>query len=87
MKTIEATIRTIETTMITVPMALISGVIPRRIADQMYIGNVLSRPVRKNVTGISSNESVNTSSEEPMIERSEERRVGKECRSRWSPYH
>ena len=23
----------------------------------------------------------------PEIERSEERRVGKECRSRWSPYH
>ena len=23
----------------------------------------------------------------PMVERSEERRVGKECRSRWSPYH
>jgi len=23
----------------------------------------------------------------PMDERSEERRVGKECRSRWSPYH
>ena len=23
----------------------------------------------------------------PCIERSEERRVGKECRSRWSPYH
>src|SRR3712207_9489459 len=23
----------------------------------------------------------------PMIGRSEERRVGKECRSRWSPYH
>ena len=22
-----------------------------------------------------------------MYERSEERRVGKECRSRWSPYH
>ena len=22
-----------------------------------------------------------------QIERSEERRVGKECRSRWSPYH
>ena len=22
-----------------------------------------------------------------MITRSEERRVGKECRSRWSPYH
>ncbi len=26
--------------------------------------------------------------DEPEItERSEERRVGKECRSRWSPYH
>ena len=24
---------------------------------------------------------------EPMKKRSEERRVGKECRSRWSPYH
>src|ERR1051326_6452058 len=23
----------------------------------------------------------------PILERSEERRVGKECRSRWSPYH
>ena len=23
----------------------------------------------------------------PMMARSEERRVGKECRSRWSPYH
>ena len=25
--------------------------------------------------------------EVPLKERSEERRVGKECRSRWSPYH
>ena len=24
---------------------------------------------------------------DPKAERSEERRVGKECRSRWSPYH
>ena len=24
---------------------------------------------------------------ETVIKRSEERRVGKECRSRWSPYH
>src|SRR2546429_4856758 len=23
----------------------------------------------------------------PLLDRSEERRVGKECRSRWSPYH
>ena len=25
--------------------------------------------------------------EGPFLTRSEERRVGKECRSRWSPYH
>ena len=25
--------------------------------------------------------------DEYFVERSEERRVGKECRSRWSPYH
>ena len=25
--------------------------------------------------------------DEMLITRSEERRVGKECRSRWSPYH
>ena len=25
--------------------------------------------------------------EERRVNRSEERRVGKECRSRWSPYH
>ena len=24
---------------------------------------------------------------EVILDRSEERRVGKECRSRWSPYH
>ena len=24
---------------------------------------------------------------DPAVSRSEERRVGKECRSRWSPYH
>ena len=27
------------------------------------------------------------SSEQIIVTRSEERRVGKECRSRWSPYH
>src|SRR5574337_733308 len=29
----------------------------------------------------------NKFSEEKVLKRSEERRVGKECRSRWSPYH
>ena len=26
-------------------------------------------------------------SDQELVDRSEERRVGKECRSRWSPYH
>src|SRR5256885_5035315 len=29
----------------------------------------------------------NNYSKDAILERSEERRVGKECRSRWSPYH
>src|SRR5256885_1973011 len=31
--------------------------------------------------------SVNRNKESIALDRSEERRVGKECRSRWSPYH
>ena len=31
--------------------------------------------------------SIKMSLEREFLERSEERRVGKECRSRWSPYH
>ena len=30
---------------------------------------------------------LNPAFERALVERSEERRVGKECRSRWSPYH
>ena len=29
----------------------------------------------------------NSGFDDPLTDRSEERRVGKECRSRWSPYH
>ena len=29
----------------------------------------------------------NIEAEKKRVERSEERRVGKECRSRWAPYH
>ena len=38
--------------------------------------------------GLSFKKPVYAGSEKPTIDdRSEERRVGKECRSRWSPYH
>ena len=32
-------------------------------------------------------EAVTSFNGKQMLDRSEERRVGKECRSRWSPYH
>ena len=32
-------------------------------------------------------EIINSVEDEDQKDRSEERRVGKECRSRWSPYH
>ena len=32
-------------------------------------------------------EAVANAAQQRLAERSEERRVGKECRSRWSPYH
>src|SRR3712207_9582326 len=41
------------------------------------------------IDGISLCQELRKSSDVPvvMLTRSEERRVGKECRSRWSPYH
>src|SRR5215208_6792396 len=46
--------------------------------------SVMSPPITLRVT-----ESIGTASPSPTpaTARSEERRVGKECRSRWSPYH
>ena len=42
------------------------------------IGNITDEAVQKYIK---------EQAEESRKERSEERRVGKECRSRWSPYH
>src|SRR2546422_2930531 len=43
---------------------------------------------RKEVRAASSDDTLNSLTRElEQQERSEERRVGKECRSRWSPYH
>ena len=51
------------------------------LADMMFGKNV--DPSRVRMTGISAITAVDAA----FAERSEERRVGKECRSRWSPYH
>ena len=51
---------------------------------------VEGRAKGKNIIGTYSLEELVASLSKPrkvMMMRSEERRVGKECRSRWSPYH
>ena len=54
--------------------------------DEDYIPAVADCPVHM-VRGNNDFFSDLPGEEEFMVERSEERRVGKECRSRWSPYH
>ena len=43
--------------------------------------------IKNLLKGINAEEVLNRLNLEYKIVRSEERRVGKECRSRWSPYH
>ena len=54
------------------------------VAIPKYIDPITA--VIKTITGISCPESL-IFCENEKTSRSEERRVGKECRSRWSPYH
>ena len=51
-----------DTANITVAAAFTSGVMPRRSSPQIWSGRVFCRPMRKNVTAISSRLRVNTSS-------------------------
>src|SRR5258706_522979 len=41
----------------------------------------------KTATSLCTDEKLTVNKAQPVLARSEERRVGKECRSRWSPYH
>ena len=57
-----------ENTNMIVEIALISGVMPRRRRPHISSGRVLSRPMRKKLTAISSIESVKMSNAAPMME-------------------
>ena len=52
--------------------------------DENYLNDILE--TEKNMS-VNFTYALNEASNETLFNRSEERRVGKECRSRWSPYH
>ena len=54
--------------------------------EGVVAGKVLSVEKHPDATKLSICQ-VDVGRKNPMHRRSEERRVGKECRSRWSPYH
>src|SRR5713226_6974997 len=64
----QTVIRMMETTRMRVEIALISGVMPRRRRPQISRGSVLSLPIRKKVTAISSMESVKINRPEAIRE-------------------
>ena len=66
------------------PAALVWSALYTTSGLQFLIGHIPHRMagVRLDIAGVSG-----TVAEGLRVERSEERRVGKECRSRWSPYH
>src|SRR5256885_3961676 len=52
------------------------------------VGDRIRRIDDERVRGVDPGEDLDLGAEiAPLGDRSEERRVGKECRSRWSPYH
>ena len=59
----------------------------REIVDGIVMWSWLSEPHGYNFNGYFVRHPGGNLCIDPVEPRSEERRVGKECRSRWSPYH
>src|SRR5690349_12084717 len=81
--TVKTTGRVVE---VPVGQALLGRVVDplgKPLDDKGPIKATASRPVERIAPGVIVRQGVDT----PVQTRSEERRVGKECRSRWSPYH
>src|SRR3712207_9351467 len=59
-----------------------------RLRDQLVRAEIVEVPEHHATAGLGSRlRVVDRDSGRELVYRSEERRVGKECRSRWSPYH
>src|SRR2546426_10813572 len=58
----------------------VSGLAPGARHQRVWNAGITSRANQRSC-------SLNSLGGRPSAQRSEERRVGKECRSRWSPYH
>jgi len=61
--------------------------LPRGIMASLLIATVLYVAVAAIMTGVVPYSQLGVADPIALVLRSEERRVGKECRSRWSPYH
>ena len=60
----------------------------RRLAfDEIFSTFLVNSEIRKKIRKIKKKSKIINLNKQKSIIRSEERRVGKECRSRWSPYH
>ena len=57
------------------------------IYELIFPVNVALESVEKNISELENDNLGNGAIKGLFVLRSEERRVGKECRSRWSPYH
>ena len=69
-------------------VAIILALVTKEVYSSLFIGIVIGGLFYGNIfqQGFSFEKSVLHIFEDGLV-RSEERRVGKECRSRWSPYH
>ena len=71
-------------------LPLVSGyhsVYPLKENEIDHLYNVIAMKLVISVTKSAINRTKEPENKYLLISRSEERRVGKECRSRWSPYH
>src|SRR2546422_10303467 len=69
---------------------LVQELVEERLTELVHLRAILGREVTEPAQGplqLRAPQIIEPVAERPDHGRSEERRVGKECRSRWSPYH